>query len=136
MRTLLEHGANSNIVDHNGSSPLHLASWTGDYEIVDILIGPTGNGCADINLKVGQWAFVADRFDDIPLLLSPIPFKEQRQRNPSSFVVSVRPYCCRLAAAHQRSRPVRGEHQVGDALRPGLPVRPTGNGGAVVGNAL
>lgn len=69
----MEHGANPNVVDHNGSSPLHLASWTGDYEIVDMLIsinnagnGNNGSGnnnsqtndnsakrtIADINLKV------------------------------------------------------------------------------------
>lgn len=57
VHLLLEHGANPNIVDQNGSSPLHLASWTGDYEVVKLLIGQgsTGNAnhrqSADINLK-------------------------------------------------------------------------------------
>ncbi|KAI2808806.1 Ankyrin repeat [Blomia tropicalis] len=50
VNLLLEHGANPNIVDHNGSSPLHLASWTGDYEVVNMLI-TTVNQKADINLK-------------------------------------------------------------------------------------
>ena len=51
VHLLLEHGANPNIVDHNGSSPLHLASWTGDYEVVNMLIA-NANQKADINLKV------------------------------------------------------------------------------------
>lgn len=48
---LLEHGANPNVVDHNGSPPLHLAAWTGDYEIVELLANIANNHQrTDINL--------------------------------------------------------------------------------------
>lgn len=51
VRLLLDHGANPNVVDHNGSSPLHLAAWTGDYEIVELLANIINNHQkADINL--------------------------------------------------------------------------------------
>lgn len=54
MKILLEHGANPNLVDHNGSSPLHLASWTGDYEIVNMLIS-NNDLKAQINLAVNNF---------------------------------------------------------------------------------
>lgn len=48
---LLRHDANPNLVDHKGSSPLHLAAWTGDHEIVSMLLTQSFH-VPNINLKV------------------------------------------------------------------------------------
>ena len=51
VNVLLENSANPNLVDHNGASPLHLASWTGDYEVVNLLLQAQLPQKADLNLK-------------------------------------------------------------------------------------
>ncbi len=48
---LLSHDANPNIVDNKGSTPLHLAAWTGDYEIVNMLLTQSSH-VPNVNLKV------------------------------------------------------------------------------------
>ena len=48
---LLRHDANPNLVDNKGSSPLHLAAWTGDHEIVSMLLTQSFH-VPNINLKV------------------------------------------------------------------------------------
>lgn len=48
---LLSHEANPNVVDNKGSSALHLAAWTGDYEIVSMLLTQSSH-VPNVNLKV------------------------------------------------------------------------------------
>jgi len=48
---LLKHDANPNIVDKNGSTPLHLASWRGNYDIVSAILTQSST-VPNVNLKV------------------------------------------------------------------------------------
>ena len=48
---LLSHDANPNIVDNKGSTALHLAAWTGDYEIVNMILTQSAH-VPNVNLKV------------------------------------------------------------------------------------
>lgn len=50
VRLLLDHDASTNIVDIKGSSPLHLAAWSGNTEIVKLLL--TGHSPCNVNLTV------------------------------------------------------------------------------------
>lgn len=50
VKLLLEHEASTNIVDVKGSSPLHLAAWTGNVDIVRLLLG--GPSVCNVNLTV------------------------------------------------------------------------------------
>ena len=51
VQLLLAHEASTNIVDVKGSSPLHLAAWTGNVDIVRLLLchGPS---VPNVNLVV------------------------------------------------------------------------------------
>lgn len=51
MKLLLQYEASTNVVDSKGSSPLHLAAWTGDAEIV-LLILNQGPSVPNVNLVV------------------------------------------------------------------------------------
>lgn len=57
VQLLLTHEASTNIVDGKGSSPLHLAAWTGNVDIVRLLLchGPS---VPNVNLLVSvrSWA--------------------------------------------------------------------------------
>lgn len=48
---LLAHDANPNIVDNKGSTAFHLASWTGNYDIVHMLLTQSSS-VPNVNLKV------------------------------------------------------------------------------------
>jgi ankyrin repeat protein len=50
---LLDHEALANVVDQKGSTPLHLAAWTGKAEIVDVLLSH-GPSIPDVNLMVSS----------------------------------------------------------------------------------
>lgn len=43
VETLLEHGADANMVDNDGNLPLHLAAAEGHLEVVQMLVGKTEN---------------------------------------------------------------------------------------------
>lgn len=43
VETLLERGADANMVDNGGNLPLHLAAAEGHLEVVQMLLGKTGN---------------------------------------------------------------------------------------------
>jgi ankyrin repeat protein len=51
VQLLLAHEASTNILDVKGSSPLHLAAWTGNVDIVRLLLchGPS---VPNVNLTV------------------------------------------------------------------------------------
>jgi ankyrin repeat protein len=51
VQLLLAHEASTNILDAKGSSPLHLAAWTGNVDIVRLLLchGPS---VPNVNLTV------------------------------------------------------------------------------------
>lgn len=50
---LLEsYGLAADKVDPSGATPLHVAARGGDAELVDLLVGPSGN--ADIRLRDGE----------------------------------------------------------------------------------
>ncbi|KAG8221864.1 hypothetical protein J437_LFUL003240 [Ladona fulva] len=51
VQLLLGHEASTNIADGKGSTPLHLAAWTGNEDIVRLLLchGPS---VPNVNLKV------------------------------------------------------------------------------------
>jgi len=53
VQLLLAHEASTNILDVKGSSPLHLAAWTGNVDIVRLLLchGPS---VPNVNLTVSH----------------------------------------------------------------------------------
>lgn len=51
MELLLSYEASCNSADDKGSSPLHLASWAGNKEIVEMLL-TKGPSIANVNLTV------------------------------------------------------------------------------------
>ena len=50
---LLSHEASCNVVDDKGSSPLHLAAWTGNSDIVGLLLHQ-GPSVPNVNLLVSD----------------------------------------------------------------------------------
>ncbi len=56
MELLITHEASCNSADEKGSSPLHLASWAGHSEIVDLLL-TLGPSIANVNLTVRLHTF-------------------------------------------------------------------------------
>jgi ankyrin repeat protein len=56
VQLLLAHEASTNILDVKGSSPLHLAAWTGNVDIVRLLLchGPS---VPNVNLTVSTAQF-------------------------------------------------------------------------------
>jgi ankyrin repeat protein len=51
VQLLMAHEASTNIVDVKGSSPLHLAAWTGNVDIVRLLLC-RGPSVPNVNLTV------------------------------------------------------------------------------------
>ena len=51
VQLLLAHEASTNILDVKGSSPLHLAAWTGNVDIVRLLLCQ-GPSVPNVNLTV------------------------------------------------------------------------------------
>lgn len=51
---LLSHDASANIVDHKGCTPLHLASWSGNAEIVELLL-TQGTSFPSVNHMVNDY---------------------------------------------------------------------------------
>ena len=51
MELLLSYEASCNSADDKGSSPLHLAAWAGNKDIVDMLL-TKGPSIANVNLTV------------------------------------------------------------------------------------
>lgn len=51
VKLLLQHEASTNIVDAKGSSPLHLAAWSGNSEIVRLIL-TQGPSVPNVNLTV------------------------------------------------------------------------------------
>lgn len=51
VELLLSHEASTNIVDLQGSSPLHLAAWSGNEDIVRLLL-THGPSVPNVNLTV------------------------------------------------------------------------------------
>jgi ankyrin repeat protein len=51
VQLLLAHEASTNILDVRGSSPLHLAAWTGNVDIVRLLLCQ-GPSVPNVNLTV------------------------------------------------------------------------------------
>ena len=47
----MSHEASVNLADHRGSTPLHLAAWTGSVEVVRTLI-THGPGIANVDCVV------------------------------------------------------------------------------------
>ena len=60
VQLLLAHEASTNILDVKGSSPLHLAAWTGNVDIVRLLLchGPS---VPNVNLTVSSRYTMFDR---------------------------------------------------------------------------
>lgn len=50
VKLLLDHDAYTNIIDSKGSTPLHLAAWSGNTDIVKLLLN--AHITCDVNLKV------------------------------------------------------------------------------------
>lgn len=53
VRLLLQYEASTNVVDAKGSSPLHLAAWAGDAEIVRLILSQ-GPSVPKVNLAVSN----------------------------------------------------------------------------------
>lgn len=51
VEMLLSHEASCNVVDDKGSSPLHLAAWKGDEQVVSLLL-THGPSVPNVNLLV------------------------------------------------------------------------------------
>ena len=51
VKLLLQHEASKNIVDAKGSSPLHLAAWSGNSDIVRLIL-TQGPSIPNVNLTV------------------------------------------------------------------------------------
>lgn len=64
VQLLLAHEASTNILDVKGSSPLHLAAWTGNVDIVRLLLchGPS---VPNVNLTVSAFYFMKYRGRDL-----------------------------------------------------------------------
>lgn len=56
VKLLLEHDASPNIVDSKGSSPLHLAAWSGNVDIVRLLL--SGPSICNVNLTVTTYIHI------------------------------------------------------------------------------
>lgn len=54
MKLLLQYEASTNVVDAKGSSPLHLAAWAGDAEIVRLIL-TQGPSVPKVNLTVSKF---------------------------------------------------------------------------------
>jgi ankyrin repeat protein len=55
VELLLAHEASVNIVDSKGSSPLHLAAWSGNEDVVRLLLC-RGPSVPKVNLTVSIYA--------------------------------------------------------------------------------
>lgn len=53
VKLLLQYEASTNVVDAKGSSPLHLAAWAGDAEIVRLILSQ-GPSVPKVNLAVSN----------------------------------------------------------------------------------
>lgn len=53
VRLLLQYEASTNVIDAKGSSPLHLAAWAGDAEIVRLILNQ-GPSIPKVNLAVSS----------------------------------------------------------------------------------
>lgn len=53
VKLLLEYDASPNIIDSKGSSPLHLAAWSGNVDIVRLLL--SGPAICNVNLMVSLY---------------------------------------------------------------------------------
>lgn len=51
VKVLLQYEASTNVVDAKGSSPLHLAAWAGDANIVRLILSQ-GPSIPNVNLAV------------------------------------------------------------------------------------
>lgn len=51
VKILLQFEASTNVIDAKGSSPLHLAAWAGDAEIVRLIL-TQGPSVPNVNLAV------------------------------------------------------------------------------------
>ena len=60
VKLLLQHEASTNIVDAKGSSPLHLAAWSGNSEIVRLILSQ-GPSVPDVNLTVIELVILKKR---------------------------------------------------------------------------
>lgn len=60
VRLLLEHDASTNIVDAKGSTPLHLAAWSGNADIARLLL--RGHTMCNVNLTVSQNCYIASKW--------------------------------------------------------------------------
>lgn len=54
VKLLLQYEASTNVVDAKGSSPLHLAAWAGDAEIVRLIL-TQGPSVPKVNLTVSKF---------------------------------------------------------------------------------
>lgn len=57
VRLLLQYEASTNVVDAKGSSPLHLAAWAGDAEIVRLILNQ-GPSVPKVNLAVSSISII------------------------------------------------------------------------------
>lgn len=61
VRLLLQYEASTNVVDAKGSSPLHLAAWAGDAEIVRLILSQ-GPSVPKVNLAVSNRLSILRKF--------------------------------------------------------------------------
>lgn len=65
---MLQYEASTNVVDAKGSSPLHLAAWAGDAEIVRLIL-TQGPSVPKVNLTVSKFILFLFSFFFLPLKL-------------------------------------------------------------------